>query len=138
MRRRILSLAAAAVLVGFTGGGFGAPAHAAELQFVTGPGSQITNYTVPALVIHAGDTVTYTNVDVAPHDVVSTRIGPDRPWCASAGFTPGTCPLVWTPLQGLAGSSKIYGLESLKPGDQVPFHCTVHPGMQATLVVLPV
>jgi plastocyanin len=115
-----------------------APAVGAEVRYVSGPGSQFTNYTVPVLVIRKGDTVTYTNADIAPHDVVSDVKGPDRPWCAQAGFGPGQCPLVWSPLIGIGVSTPVYGLESLTAGQQVAFHCTLHPGMNATLIVSPV
>jgi plastocyanin len=113
-------------------------AQAAELKYVSGPGSVFTGYTVPALVIRAGDTVTYHNADIAPHDVVAEdRFGPDDPWCAQGGFAKGECPLVWTPTISLSGSTPIYGLNNLKAGDQVKYFCTLHANMKGTLVVLP-
>lgn len=115
-----------------------APGQAVDIQYVTGPGGQFVGYTAPALVVRAGDTVTYTNADVAAHDVVADVLGPDRPWCALAGFAPGQCPLVWSPLIGLGKSVPVYGVVDVAPGQQVTFHCSIHANMHATLVALPV
>ncbi len=136
--RKALGLTGAAALLALTAGPWSGSATATDVPYVSGPGGAFSNYTVPAIVIRAGDTITYTNVDVAPHDIVAeTAIGPDEPWCAQAGFKPGQCPLVWSPLVGLGQSTAVYGLNNLKPGDQVVFKCTLHANMQGTIFVSP-
>lgn len=130
-RGRIAAAGLAAALAAVTPG----PASAADLVYASGPGSVVTTYTQPVLVMRAGDKVTYANLDIVEHDVVATVTGPDRPWCAAEGFQRGKCPLFWTPLIDFGTTTPIRGLESLKPGDQVPFTCTRHPWMEGTLVV---
>lgn len=135
--RRSAVLAAAALTVPAAAAVAPVPAHAADIQYVTGPGSQYSGYTVPQLVTRAGDTVTYTNIDIAPHDVTADEYGPDQQWCADAQFAPGQCPRFWTPLISLGKSVPVYGLDQLKPGDTFTYHCSLHPGMVGTLRVLP-
>jgi plastocyanin len=138
MRRKLIPLAGTMAMLGVVAGPLTGPARAGnELQYVSGPGSQFTNYTVPVLVMQQGDSVTYTNIDIAPHDVVAEVVGPDTPLCAAWQFEPGKCPLFWTPQIGLGKSTPIYGLDSLTAGQQVSFICKLHPGMKGTLVVAP-
>lgn len=138
MRRKIMSLAGSAALLGLAAAPWSSPATAADLHYVSGPGGTVVGYTLPVMVMRAGDTLTYTNADAAPHDVVATtRKGPDAAWCALAQFPEGECPLIWTPLLSLGGRSVVYGTENLVPGDQVQFKCTIHANMKGTLVVTP-
>jgi plastocyanin len=138
MRRKIVSLAGSAALLGLAVAPWSPPATGAEIRYVSGPGGAFVNYTVPVIVMRVGDNVKYTNADVAPHDVVATtRIGPDTAWCAQAHFPAGQCPLIWSPLVSLGGTADVYGTENLVAGDQVEFKCTLHPNMKGTLVVSP-
>lgn len=131
-----------------------APARAADLHYVTGPGGPFIGYTVPVIVVSQGDTLTYTNLDVFEHDVVSREIRgtcaapqqnpcqqfhpPVATWCAEVGFTePNTCPVFWTPLIGIGGQVPVYGLEDVAAGAQYEFYCSIHGNMDGLLVVLP-
>ncbi|MDQ1444556.1 MAG: hypothetical protein QOI20_1020 [Acidimicrobiaceae bacterium] len=115
------------------GGGGGAPA--VNPVILSGPGAFITNYATPAMVVQQGGSVTYVNADATAHDVQAYGVyGPDtNRWCE--GAEPGKCPAFWTPLIGLSGTSPVYGVSALKPG-QYPFYCSLHPGMKGTLVVV--
>ena len=117
--------------------GIAPPSDAAEIPFVTGPGGPYVNYTVPLIVVSQGDTLTFANLDAFPHDVVAREMGPNATWCADAGFAKGACPLFWTPLIGLGGSTTMLGLNKVEPGAQYEFYCTIHANMTGTMVVLP-
>lgn len=133
-RHSIVALVSTAALCVGPLGAAPAPAASVDIQYVSGPGAQLTGWTQPVLVVREGDTVTYTNADVALHDVVSKGVfGPDTGWCAQAQFPLGQCPLVWTPLLGVGGQSKVYGLDNVRPGQDVPFVCTIHGNMKGTL-----
>lgn len=110
----------------------------ADLVYVSGPGGPLTGWTVPKLVVRPNDRVTYYNIDAFQHDVVSIDVyGPDTDWCVSAGFAPGTCPLIWSPLIGVGQSTKVYGFENVSPGQRIPFVCTIHGAMKGEVVVVP-
>lgn len=138
-RRRIAAVTGAAALLGVVGAPWsGSPALAVDHRYVTAPGSLLAGFTPPVLVINAGDTVTYTNADpLGRHDVVATVFGPDTPKCAEWRIPAGECPLFWTLTIGVGSSAPVWGLENVKPGDQIPFICTLHGNMDGTLVVLP-
>jgi plastocyanin len=70
-----------------------------------------------ALTIHAGDTVTWTNQDVAPHDVTTTA-GP----VAIHGAT--------------MEKGQSWSYQFTVPGSYA-YICSIHPDMTATLTVLP-
>lgn len=136
-RRSIVALVSTVALCAGPLGTAPAPAAGADIQYVSGPAAQLTGWTQPVLVVREGDTVTYTNIDIAQHDVVSKSvIGPDTTWCAAAKFDPGTCPLIWSPLIGLGEQTKVYGLENVRAGMSVPFICTLHGAMKGTLKVV--
>lgn len=107
-------------------------------QVVTPPGSQYYGYAPPVVVTQQDGTVTYTNADLVRHNVVQDPredgVAGDgsAPWCNQ--FDPGQCPLFWTELIGLSQSAEVQGLEDTPPGSY-SFYCTLHPGMQGTLVV---
>lgn len=76
----------------------------------------------PVTTIDQGEKVTLSNVDIAGHDMSSSRRGPDdKPLFASDLIAPGD-------------SGPVNGTEYLVTGTY-PFVCTVHPGMEATLEV---
>lgn len=139
IRRRTLGLAGAAALLGLAAAPM-SPATAAEVVYASGPGSMFTNYTVPAVVVRPGDTLTYANFDIAFHDVVAKdRFGPDtEPWCgATSNSKPGQCPLIWSDLIGIGKTTPVLGLHNVQPGETVVFTCTIHPSMRGTLVMAP-
>lgn len=134
-RRRALVGIAVSVLLGMAW-----PAHAAEVA--SPPDNQVTSLAgaslppvpmlpqgtdvldyVPAdVTIEEGESLTYVNLDAAPHDVTS-RDGDadDEPLFASPTITTGT-----------AG---VEGVELLAAGTY-DFFCTIHPEMQGTLTVI--
>ena len=76
----------------------------------------------PVTTIDQGEKVTLQNVDIAGHDVSSSRRGTDgKPLFASEIVAPGE-------------SGPVRGTEYLVTGTY-PFVCTLHPGMEATLEV---
>jgi plastocyanin len=96
------------------------PAVAADHTFSAGP---VPNtYAGDSVTIDQGDTLTFQNNDQALHDI--TADGKDSD--GKALFKSETI--------GAGKSSPVEGVEFLTTGDY-PFHCSVHPFMQATLHV---
>ena len=93
---------------GLPGGGGG--------QIVAGPGAVVTTYATPVVTISQGSSATFTNLDVAQHDVISD----------DGLFT--------TPLISLGESTPVTGVETLSPGSY-GFYCSLHRNMTGTLVV---
>lgn len=116
-----------------------APAHGAEVPYATGPASFITGFTEPVLALPAGSSMTFTNFDVSGHNVVSLQFGSDgQSWCAEQQYTPGQCPLFWSPVIGTGATSAVYGIELIQPGQIYQFVCEPHASvMKGTLVALP-
>jgi len=130
-------------LIGALAGGL-LPAHASsDLVFVSTAGEQFRGYTMPVVVLQVGSKLSYLNLDAAAHTVTATDIGPDRPWCATFGYAPGTCPLFDSgtvtlggpaPLAGKA-TVPVTGIEFAPPG-QYTFVCINHPAQKGTLIVV--
>jgi plastocyanin len=83
---------------------------------VAGPGAVVTTYATPAVTIQQGQSLTFTNLDVAQHDV-DARDGSFE-----------------SPLVGLGASTPVNGVEALAPGSY-EFYCSLHPNMTGTLTV---
>jgi polyvinyl alcohol dehydrogenase (cytochrome) len=114
------------------GGGEGAPAGSVVLAQ---PGSFVAGYTTAVAPYVTGGEMTFVNGDSVMHDVVASVYGDGKqPWCKN--FPKGKCPLFWTPLIGLGGTTPILGLEDLESGGMYPFYCSIHPGMKANIVAL--
>jgi plastocyanin len=132
MRR--LSVAITALAITALGA---APAGAAEVA--TGPGAFQAGFLPPVVVVTQGDTLTYSNFDIAGHNVVasdaflSRKAARKAKWCS--GFRKGKCPLFWSPTIGTGESTEVLGLNKAKPGTQYGFLCTLHPNMKGTLLV---
>jgi plastocyanin/glucose/arabinose dehydrogenase len=97
-----------------------APAHAARAVVHT----SLQHYVPSQVVVDRGGSLTHTNVDIAPHNVVSTARD------AATGeplFSSG-------PPQGI-GAYEVEGVSSLAPGSY-GFICTIHPPMRGTLTVV--
>jgi plastocyanin len=107
----------------------------------TAPGAQFHGYAAPVVVTQKRGTVTYVNLDIAPHNVVQDPradgvAGPKKkPWCKA--FRKRACPVFWTKQIAIGQQTNVLGLESVKPGKTYSFYCTLHPGMRGTLVVAP-
>ena len=69
-----------------------------------------------------GDTLTYVNADVAPHDVMAVDTGPDN------------LPIFYSDVTSTGGQSDVRFVSSLAPGSY-DFYCSVHPTMTGTLTV---
>jgi glucose/arabinose dehydrogenase/plastocyanin len=88
----------------------GAASVAADSQVVTAA----FTFVPPEIVVAPGDTLTHTNVDVAPHNVVATTNGPDgSPLFSGATIAAGE-------------RAAVHGVADLAPGSY-PFVCTIHP-----------
>lgn len=146
MTGKKIILAGLAVTLLLTGAPSGADVEPGAVVF-SGPGSYLTTYTTVVAAAHKGGPLTFVNADPQLHDVVAgapgnNTIGPDRPWCndlfgSEATFAPGTCPLFWSLLIGIAETTKVWGTESLEPGVLYDFYCSIHPLMRGKLVALP-
>lgn len=80
------------------------------------------DYAAAVTTIDQGEKVTLRNIDIAGHDVSSSRKSEDGK------------PLFHSELVGPGSSGPVMGTEYLVTGTY-PFICTVHPGMEATLEV---
>ena len=70
----------------------------------------------------AGGSLSYTNLDPVQHDVVARDKGSNGQ------------PLFRSDFAGLGATVPVPGAEKLKAG-QYAFYCSLHPGMQGTLIV---
>lgn len=131
MTRRVA--AAALALSGLL---MGTTAQAAGASIVAAPGSAVVGYATPAMAVPAGGELTFVNLDIYAHDVVAfDRFGPDtKPWCHEFE---GPCPLFWSALIPIGGSTPVLGLENLVPNEKYTWYCTVHAWMKGTLAALP-
>ena len=75
------------------------------------------------MVTTVGGPLTFVNLDVVQHDVVSEDKAPDG------------APLFQTKLIGLGEAAPVEGLDKRAVGQQYGFYCSVHPGMRGTLLV---
>lgn len=103
-----------------------APGDPVGLQVATGPGAQFLGsaaYAPPVVPLPQGVGLTYTNADVARHNVCARDAGPDGE------------PLFCSPLIGVGQSVAVDGVEALEPADYA-FYCTLHPNMTGTLSVV--
>ena len=110
-KSRYAALLVAAALVALLPGAVTAPVQAATQNVTTAA----FTYIPPAHALAVGDSLTYTNVDIAPHDVTS-----DDGLFQSATIPSGTTPVV--------------GVSSLAAGTYA-FHCSLHPFMKGALSV---
>lgn len=132
MRARLFVALCCLLVIGVAG-----PAGAAVVA--TAPGGFLAGFVPPVVVIEEGESITYANADIAPHDFVADghflpkKAARKVKWCS--GFDAGKCPLFWSPKIGSGESTQVEGLQRLRSGKQYNFLCTVHPNMKGTLVV---
>lgn len=137
MRSAKMIAAAASMIVA----GAMAPASAADLVIVAGPGGEFVGYTTPAMVVPAGSSLTLAVVDLATHDVDATTYGSDdNLWCDGIPgpnriFALGFCPLFESNLIGIGQTTPVHGVSALVPGTYT-FFCSIHASMKGTLVVV--
>lgn len=112
--------------------GTAVPSNAA-VAIVAVPGSYMATYGVPAAVSIPDVPVTFANLDIQGHNVVSdaTRAPGSISWCPAGG---GRCPLFRAAFIDLGETAVVEGLESTPPGIY-SFFCSPHPWMTGTLIV---
>lgn len=112
----------------------------------TGPGAEYYGYFPSDITIARGDTILYTNYDLARHDFVqdveTDGFGgkPTVPWCEEEeGHETGEhhhgCPVFWSKQIGNQKETLVRGLNRVKPGTTYTFFCTLHHAMKGTLTV---
>jgi plastocyanin len=132
MRRAFVGLAAVS-LVGL----LAAPASAAAA--VAGPGGYAAGFATPFVVTAPGETITFANFDIAPHNFVAAdsflpkKLTKKAKWCS--GFDKGKCPTFWSQTINAGETTEVEGVDFLESGTQYAFFCTLHPNMRGTLVV---
>lgn len=113
------------------------PAHAAIAA--AGPAGFAAGFATPVVVAAPGETITFVNGDVAPHNFIADGVyltkkdAKKSPWCTA--YTSKTCPLFWSETITAGEQTEVQGVERLESGKQYPFYCSVHPGMKGTLVI---
>jgi plastocyanin len=100
-----------------------APSVPAGTAIVAGPGAQYSTYATPVMVTRVGGPLSFVNNDLPQHDVTAADRGPDGR------------PLFQSKLIGIGEVAPVEGLSRLQPGHTYGFYCSIHPGMQGTLVV---
>jgi plastocyanin len=90
---------------------------------ISGPGAANYGYLTPVATTSVGGALSYTNEDVARHDVIADDRGSDGQ------------PLFSSVLAGLNETVPVTGTDRLQSGKQYAFHCSIHPGMHGTLIV---
>lgn len=112
------------------------PSPVSGTPIVAQPAATFSTYATAASVVEVGGEITFVNADAFRHNVVSREPGAeDRPWCAGYGI--GRCPLFWSPLINVGQTTPVLGLDRIEAGNTYTFYCTLHTGMQGTLVALP-
>jgi plastocyanin len=142
MRRALGGLAATVIAVlGLVAGSVSGAGAQQPPVVVSGPAGQFYGYATPAMVVQPSGTLSYANFDIVQHDVVHD-VGEDGiankkkdKWCRE--FKKGQCPLFWSPRASLGETVEVKGLQNLTAGEVYTFFCTLHPGMQGSLVVAP-
>ena len=87
-------------------------------QVVAGPGAVATTYATPVVTIQQGQSLTFTNLDVAQHDVVSTTHG-----------------LFDSPLIGIGRVAPASAASRRSHPGNYGFYCSPPPNMTGTLTV---
>lgn len=111
--------------------GLFAPTAQAVLTAAT-PGGFIYGYTPPVTVVKAGDSVSFTNTDIAAHDIVSDEPHPygTASWCSEGS----PCSLFKSDLAELGQTVEVQGVPALRPGSY-GFYCSLHQWMTGTLLI---
>jgi len=107
--------------------------------YVSGPGGQFATFHPPVALAQVGGPLTYVNMDLAQHDVISKATRDDQPeWCELINVDQsGKCPLFGSLLIGIAKSSPVYGLDGVQPATPYEFRCSIHPNMSGYLIAGP-
>lgn len=121
MRLKAAAAGAALAAVAFWPGDAGA--GLLDARVLTTAGAATYGYATPATAISKGGTLSYLNLDIAKHDVVSVRRN-------SSG-----APLFKSALVGLNTRTPVVGVNKLAAGTY-DFFCSLHPNMKGKLRVV--
>jgi polyvinyl alcohol dehydrogenase (cytochrome) len=110
-------------VLGGGGGGGGGGENPVGAAVVAGPGAASTTYATPVMITQPGGPLSFVNLDVAQHDVTAEEKD-------SNGR-----PLFQSRLVGLGESAPVEGLDRVQSGETYRFYCSIHPGMQGSLIV---
>jgi len=103
------------------GGGTATPGVGVQGNVISGPLGQTTGFLTTNVTLAQGSNLTFTNLDVIPHNVASKEVTDDgRRLFAAPNIATGT--------------AVVEDAEKLKAG-KYEFLCTVHPSMVGTLEV---
>lgn len=108
--------------------------QAGAVVALTQPGSTTSGYTTPVVLHRARTVLSYTNLDIDAHDIVSDASRPANDAAHCMFFPPGGCPLFHSQIIGTGETSSVYGTDLVDPG-LYGFYCSLHPWMRGTLVV---
>jgi polyvinyl alcohol dehydrogenase (cytochrome) len=105
------------------GGPSPAPGTGAGSAIVAGPGAVYSTYATPVMTAEKGGSLSFVNLDLPQHDVVSDEKGPDG------------APVFKSRLGGVGEVVPVEGLDRTESGKSYGFFCSLHPGMRGTLIV---
>jgi outer membrane protein assembly factor BamB len=105
------------------GGGGGGGGTGLGSAIVAGPGAVYTTYATPVVTAEKGGQLSFVNLDLPQHDVVSDEKAPDGR------------PVFQSKLSGLGEVAPVEGLDRAQSGKAYGFFCSLHPGMRGTLFV---
>jgi plastocyanin len=106
---------------------------ASAATITAGPLAASAGYLTPNVSISKGEALTFTNLDVAAHDVISRQTY--RPKRKKGKPRPPARPLFASALIGLGESAEVEGIERVKSGKSYEFYCSLHASMTGTLTV---
>jgi plastocyanin len=89
---------------------------------LAGPDARDLGYATPVVTAQAGGKLSFTNADIAQHDVTAVQNGPDGR------------PVFQSRLIGFGQTAPIEGLDRIQAGKSYEFYCSIHPGMRGTLI----
>jgi plastocyanin len=135
-------------------------AHGADGVAAAAPGSFVTTFATPIVVVEQGGGLTFANFDLPMHNLrQDLRANPlseadatpdsaptiaKEPWCFDAQGNPidplpgvAGCPRFWSANAATAGQTSVDGIGNLEAGKIYPFYCTIHPNMKGYLIVAP-
>src|SRR5688572_28969133 len=126
LRRHLLILASALALAVPHGIAAADNAQPVPSQIVAGPGGFVFagTYYTPAMAMLEGGSATFTNADIALHDVVAKEKRADG------------SPLFQSALIGLGASAPVRNVETAPQGVH-EFYCSLHPWMVGRLAITP-
>lgn len=97
-------------------------AAAANQRIVAFIGAVSSNYQTTSVTMSKGDTVSFQNLDLAPHDVTSTKLKKKRPIFQSR-------------IVNFGATTPVTGVHKVKARKSYGYFCSIHPYMKGTIRV---